>query len=116
MRWGGVLPPVGVLIVCRMYMRYPHEVMLPQPYPLDMTALDGLPQRRANRNNYFEIRSPISLRREPPSSVSRGFTPVVAWKRLKMTPDKPEELGTLWSRSTIATSDFSLEWKFRISG
>ncbi|CAM9959851.1 unnamed protein product [Ectocarpus sp. 12 AP-2014] len=35
---------------------------------------------------------------------------------VRMTPDKPEELGTLWSRSTIATSDFSLEWKFRISG
>eukprot|EP00752_Nemacystus_decipiens_P005062 g4596.t1 len=35
---------------------------------------------------------------------------------VRMTPDKTNEVGTLWSRSTLGSSDMSLEWKFRISG
>lgn len=35
---------------------------------------------------------------------------------IRMTPDKADNVGTLWSRSTLASSDLSLEWKFRISG
>ncbi|CAM9749179.1 unnamed protein product [Scytosiphon promiscuus] len=35
---------------------------------------------------------------------------------IRMTPDKPDSVGTLWSRSPIGSSDISLEWKFRISG
>ncbi|CAM9607816.1 unnamed protein product, partial [Sphacelaria rigidula] len=34
----------------------------------------------------------------------------------QLTPDKPQQYGTLWTRSSVGSSDFSLEWKFRISG
>ncbi|CAM9385524.1 unnamed protein product [Pylaiella littoralis] len=35
---------------------------------------------------------------------------------IRMTPDKKDNVGTLWSRSPLGSADFSLEWKFRISG
>ncbi|CAM9749252.1 unnamed protein product [Scytosiphon promiscuus] len=35
---------------------------------------------------------------------------------IRMTPEKPDSVGTLWSRVPVGSSDFSLEWQFRISG
>jgi Legume-like lectin family len=35
---------------------------------------------------------------------------------VRLTPDMPNARGSLWSSAPLGTPEFSLEWKFRISG
>ncbi|KAG5178459.1 legume-like lectin family-domain-containing protein [Tribonema minus] len=41
---------------------------------------------------------------------------IVKQSFLRVTPDKPHQLGHVWSRTTLDSDDFSVIWKFRISG
>lgn len=87
---------------------------------LAFLGLGSLPPVRAAIKSSFLIAPPFDKHDHRGSRIipywdKSGATNIMQ-SFVRMTPDKPEQYGTLWTRSSVGTPDFSIEWKFRISG